>query len=102
MLLSSISPFHSTVSNLNVQPTLTSDVQSIHPYDASTATSKLSVTATSSNAIGTCTVYTMFPNSTMSCHSFTTVDFTCIHEPGFPTTPKHPSITYRFYQGIWL
>ena len=102
MLLSSISSFHSTISDLYVQPTLTNDVQSLHSYDASTSTSKFSVAATSSDATGTCTVHTLFPNSTMSGHSLTTVDLTCIHGPCFPTTPQHPSITHRFYQGIWL
>ena len=102
MLLSSISSFHSTISDLYVQPTLTNDVQSLHSYDASTSTSKFSVAATSSDAIGTCTVHTLFPNSTMSGHSFTTVDFTCIHRPCITTTPKHSGLTYRLYQGIRL
>ena len=102
MLFSSISPFHSTISDLYVQPTISSDVQSLHSYDANASPFQFPVTATSSDAIGTCTVHTLFPNSTMSGHSLTTVDLTCIHGPCFPTTPQHPSITYRFYQGIWL
>ena len=102
MLLSSISSFHSTISDLYVQPTISNDVQSLHSYDASTSPCQFSVTATSSDAIGTCTVHTLFPNSTMPSHSFTTIDLTYIHGPSFTTTTQHPIITHRLYQGLWL
>ena len=102
MLFPSISSVYSTLSDLHVQPALTNDVQSLHSDDASAPTSMFTVTATSSDAIGTCTVHTMFSYSTLSGHSFTTIHFTCIHGPSLPTTPQHSSSTHRFYQGIWL
>ena len=102
MLFSSISSVDSTLSDFHVQPALTNDVQSLHSDDACAPTSKLTVTATSSNAIGTCTVHTMFPYSTLSGHSFTTFHITHIHGPSLTTTPQHSSITHRLYQGIWL
>ena len=102
MLFSSISPFHSTISDLYVQPTISSDVQSLHSYDANASPCQFPVTATSSDATGTCTVRTLFPNPTMSGHSFTTVVLTCIHGPCIRTTTKPSGLTYRLYQGIRL
>ena len=102
MFFSSISSFHPIFSSFHVQSTIPNDVQSLHSYDAVASSSMLSVTATSSVAIGTCTVHTLFPNSTMPGHSFTTVDFTYIHGPSLTTTTQHPIITYRFCEGIWF
>ena len=62
----------------------------------------LTITATSSVATGARTVDTLYTNSTMPGHTFTTFDLTCIHRPSFTTKTQHPIITCRLYQGIWL
>ena len=86
MLLSSISSFHPIISSLHVQSTVPNDVQSLHSCDAVASSSMLPVTAASSVDIGTGTIHTMLPNSTMPDYSVTTVDLTYIHGPSF-TTP---------------
>ena len=102
MLFSSIPSVNSTIPDFYVQPALTHAVQPIHADDASISISKLPVTATSSNAVGTCAVHTMFSYSTLSCHSVTTFHLTCIHRPSLTTSSKHSSISYRLYQRLWL
>ena len=102
MLVSSISPLHSTFPNLDVQPTISSDVQPVHPDDAHVPTSLLTVTATSSYTFGTGSVHTLLTNSALPGHSIATVNFTGIYGSPIPTTSQHSNLTYWLYQGIWL
>ena len=102
MLVSSISPDYSTFPNLDVQPTISSDVQSVHPDHATVSTSFLTIAATSSHAAGTCSIHTLFTNSALPGHSISTVNFPCLYGLSIPTTPQHSDLTYRFYKGIRL
>ena len=102
MLVSSISPVYSTVPNFDVQPTFSSDVQSIHSDNATFATSFITIAAASSHTIGTCSIYTLLTNSAVPGHPLSTVNFPCFCRLSIPTTPKHSVLTYRSYQGIRL
>ena len=102
MLVSSISPVYSTVPNFDVQPTFSSDVQSIHSDNATFATSFITIAATSSHTIGTCSIYTLLTNSAVPGHPLSTVNFPCFCRLSIPTTPQHSDLTYRFYEGIRL
>ena len=102
MLFSSISSFHSTFSNLDVQPTISSDVQSVHLYDATVPTSSFTVTATTSNTTGTSTVHTVLPYSAMPDYSLATVILSSIYGPCFTTTSTHSGFTHWLYQGVWI
>ena len=102
MLVSSISSVYSTVPNLDVQPTFSNDVQSIHPANATVATSFLTIAAASPYTIDTRSVDTLFTNSTMPGHSLSTIQFPCFCRLSIPTTPQHSNLTYWFYKGIRL
>ena len=100
MLVSSISSVYSTVPNFDVQPTFSSDVQSIHPANATVATSFITIAAASPYTIGTRSIYTLLTNSAVPGHSLSTVNFPCFCRLSIPTTPQHSNLTYRFYTGI--